>query len=130
MVAAIASTIVYVVGTVLYGVLTGLVVRRRQKTWSEIILMLLGLSAAVWYFGNALDRAANLLFTERPTGVIELDHAHGRDGRVDQEVAVQSDAHLCAPGRGHHEAAAAWRAGDLELEGLRLAIDVESQSVR
>ena len=59
MVAAIASTIVYVVGTVLYGVLTALVLRRRDKTWSEIILLLLGMSAAVWYFGNALDRFAH-----------------------------------------------------------------------
>jgi signal transduction histidine kinase len=62
MVAAIASTILYVVGTVLYGVLTGLVLKRREKTWSEIILLLLGLSAAVWYLGNALDRSARLLF--------------------------------------------------------------------
>ncbi len=72
MVAAIVSTIVYVVGTVLYGVLTGLVLRRRQKTWSEIILLLLGLSAAVWYLGNALDRFAFLLFTERPPDVITM----------------------------------------------------------
>lgn len=72
MVAAIASTIVYVVGTVLYGVLTALVLRRRDKTWSEVILLLLGMSAAVWYLGNALDGVAHLLFTDRLPYVEEV----------------------------------------------------------
>jgi signal transduction histidine kinase len=61
--AAIASAVLYVAGTVLYGVLTGLVIRRRGRTWSEVILLLLGLSAGIWYFGNALDSVARLLFT-------------------------------------------------------------------
>jgi signal transduction histidine kinase len=61
MVAEFATAIVYVLGAVLYGVLTGLVVKRRQKTWSETILLLLSLSAAMWYLGNAADRSLHLL---------------------------------------------------------------------
>ena len=72
MVAAIASTIVYVVGTVLYVVLTGLVLKRKQKTWSETMLFLLSMSAAVWYLGNAADRLAHLLFTGRLAYVVMI----------------------------------------------------------
>ena len=70
--AAIVSTIVYIVGTVLYGVLTALVLRRRGKTASETILLLLGASAGVWYLGNALDRSAELLFAQRPAPIVRL----------------------------------------------------------
>jgi len=72
MVAVIASTIVYVVGTVLYGALSALVIRRRDKTWSEVMLLLLSVSAAVWYLGNAMDRLAHLLFTGRLPYVVTV----------------------------------------------------------
>jgi signal transduction histidine kinase len=67
--AAIASAVIYVAGTVLYGVLSGLVLRRRGRTWSELILLLLGLSAGVWYFGNAVDTLARVLFEGPLPGV-------------------------------------------------------------
>ncbi|MHC4788498.1 MAG: ATP-binding protein [Planctomycetota bacterium] len=70
--AAFATTIVYVVGTVLYGVLSGLVLKRRKKTWSEVILLLLGASSAIWYLGNALDRAAQLLFAGPVVAVVRI----------------------------------------------------------
>ncbi len=70
--AAIASTIVYILGTVLYGVLTGLVVRRRGKTASEMILLFLGASAGLWYLGNALDRSAELLIGRRPAAIVRV----------------------------------------------------------
>ncbi len=70
---AIASTIVYVVGTVLYAVLAGLVLRRRGKRGSDSMLMLLGLSAAIWYLGNAVDRFTELLYAGRLA-----DHRAGR----------------------------------------------------
>jgi signal transduction histidine kinase len=50
------------------------VLKRRDKTWSEVMLLLLSLSAAVWYSGNAVDRLAHLLVTGRlPYVVIVTD---------------------------------------------------------
>ena len=69
---AIASTIVYVVGTVLYAVLAGLVLRRKGKTGSDSMLMLLGLSAAIWYLGNAADRFTELLYAGRLALVVRV----------------------------------------------------------
>ena len=71
-VGAIASTIVYVIGTVLYAVLAGLVFRRRRKRGSDSMLLLLGLSAAIWYLGNAADRLAQLLYAERLPLVVKV----------------------------------------------------------
>ena len=71
---AITSTTVYVIGTVLYAVLAGLVFRRRRKSGSDSMLLLLGLSAAIWYLGNAIDRLSQLLyFAPLPTVVKVTD---------------------------------------------------------
>jgi len=70
--AAIASTTLYVVGTVLYAVLAGLVLRRKGKSGSDSTMMLLALSAAVWYLGNAVDRFSRLLFSGRLPMVVRV----------------------------------------------------------
>lgn len=58
----IATLIVYVVGTVLHIVLSTEILHRPHKRRSEVLLLFVGMAAAMWFLGNALGKLWGVVF--------------------------------------------------------------------